>query len=234
MQYRRLATPPPLERMTSGVWYHGTPWYKSYQGIRRVGLQAGKVTNYLETDDFAPIPGMVYLTQVFRIAVEFALGTYVGVSYSESSDPYGYVFKFNGKDLEDVYLNEDILFLLLTQRYPDVPLPAWRENEPDENSDYIDTLRKRFIKELGLGHAYQGTHGQVKKFWDSLTEEDHKKLIELYDAYRTEDFNQSIAHKGNLKPVECYRFNKNAVQEATFDAAYGNAPEGNELFRRMF
>lgn len=226
MEYRKLATPPPLERMTSGVWYHGTPWYKSYQGIRRVGLQAGKVRNYLETDEYAPVPGMVYLTQVFRIAVEFALGTYVGVSYSESSDPYGYVFKFNGKDLEDVYLNEDILKLLLTERLPERPLPGMVE--------YIENLRKRFEEESNIEHAYQGTHRQMKDFWDTLTEQDHTKLLELYDAYKNNDFNSSIAHKGNLKPVECYRFNKNAVQEATFDAAYGNAPEGNELFRRMF
>jgi hypothetical protein len=226
MEYRKLATPPPLERMTGVYWYHGTPWYKSYQGIRRVGLQAGKVKNYDDADDFSPIPGMVYLTQVFRIAVEFALGTYVGVSYSETSDPCGYVFKFEGEQLEDVYLNEDILWLLLTQRLPDKLLPGMM--------DYITNLRDRFKAEFGIGHVYQGTHKQAKDFWEDLTEQDHEKLLEFYDGYLTDDFNQSIAHKGVLKPVACWRFNKNAVQEATFDSAYGNAPEGNSLFKKVF
>ena len=186
MVYRKLATPPPLERMTGVYWYHGTPWDAAASGIINEGIRWGQISNY--SGMMESVEGMVYLTTKIDLACSYAMG-------SRGGDEHCYVFVFDGADLEDVYLNEDTLAALLQSldgidwRELSFEAPKWLKSYLDKEGKYpnYQVIAKRLLLQLEP---------------EKMTE-----LLELFDN-RQIIARDTIAHRGTLMPIEGYRYNR--------------------------
>jgi len=109
----------PSQQLQSSVLYHGTPTKAGYQGIASQGLKYDPelmAQKYKGQENFAPLPGGIYLTTDFGNAVRYSFMSNVpDEQYAEyiKQEPYGYVFEFSGKDLTSVTPDEDELGNLL-------------------------------------------------------------------------------------------------------------------------
>lgn len=111
----------PSQQLQSSVLYHGTPTKAGYQGIAAQGLKIDPdiiATKYKGQENFAPLPGGVYLTKDFGNAVRYSFMSNVpDEQYAEyiKQEPIGYVFEFSGQDLTGVTPDEDELGKFLKQ-----------------------------------------------------------------------------------------------------------------------
>ena len=148
----------PTTKFSSQAWYHGTPSSKGYQHIMKNGLayDGDWVKQKYQTErGFAPMKDGVYITKDLGNAYRFTLMPQ-NVDATVGPDPFGYIFKFPGAQLQSISNDEDEIGMHIVkniEQYPELKTVITPEivagaNDNEHGFKYIAMAGKLALQHL--------------------------------------------------------------------------------------
>lgn len=183
----------PREKEINKVYYHGTPVKESADNILQNGIQPNKVSFLIDIE--SGVKGYVYITPSLLEALYYAGSTY-------RDEKFGYIFEISGKDLKDIYVDDDYLKQIIR----DVA-----ENPNKFNSEKLKNIKIKIEKFL--------KQNKINKDELRYIVFDNKELQKLFNdenIYNIIDYFKgklSLAHKGKLEPTKSWEIEKKIAKK---------------------
>ena len=226
-----MAQPTKYEK--SQTYYHGTSKKQNGESI----LQDGsiKAPDLSKTKEYftRPIPGNVYISPSLNFVMSYVLGGNIaGTDYFEpkqygeikyKEEPFGYLFIIEGKELIDIQMDEDSLGEILSDIATKIETNKFK-NGPKATDKEIwllnwakSILSPNMMKKLLEGeYIYWAKGGKILL----------KKMNQNMKRWLMDNFImgsiQGIAHTGNIKWKEAWKFNKIKTKQLK--------PDGSNFF----
>lgn len=183
------------------VLYHGTSSSKAAEEILASGIRPGDLEG--RKNWLTPVPGRVYLTPSLKYAVIYALGGVmmghdVPAEWFVKEGPSGYVFEVPAGDLQDAQPDEDSV----------------GEAVYEKKFAWLNYLAERVVAPSRLEKVYGGEYIYFASVGKQLMRHlsDGQKRV-LMDA------GANVAHKGAIKPIRAWKFDKRKSKQLAGDAS---------------
>lgn len=183
------------------IYYHGFSKEEYLKDIQLNGLKAPDLTN--RKGNLRPIDGKVYITPDLRYAIIYSiggdmLGIFIPKSILESNGLYGYLAIIDGKQLLDIQPDEDDIGQFIH----------------DKKFYWLNDLAQRILSVSTYKKVMNGEYEYFARAGKVLVKKlsDDQKLSII-------DSGSHIAHGGNLKPKEIWKFDKSKSNELLKDGS---------------
>ena len=171
-----------------------------------------------------PVAGRVYLAESLEYAMCYAIGGdmagHDATSLIKSNGQFGYVFVFSGESFGDVQPDEDSIGDFLARWWSTGDY--WREHYPDW---FRNAERSGYMRQLSLLAQQKLTDNMIAKVKDgecAWQAKAGKKLVPfMSDELKLGliDLGAHIAQEGTIRPVKCFRFDRNDVPKMKRDGS---------------
>lgn len=182
----------PTTKIKTTEYYHGVPSKEVALYVVDNGITPRNKSRHLK--GMAPVKGMVYLSPSKQYASNYARG----INFEDMSERYGYIFVVDGKDLVDVFPDEDSLAKIMSNYILTLPKHKGHNYLTKPMSNEINKICGNLVDMLD--HAeYQHLLTKDYKYFPKIG----KKLLKLLsndDILAFIEDGSDIFNKGKIIP----------------------------------